>query len=324
MFLCGIIVCLSVPTVIKVILISFVAGCQTYLLYALRQRKRRVYRFTAVLGIGFFLLGIARIWYMQQQSYTIETILKEQETSLSVETDASRGWQTENEKTILQGKIEKKERKNNQTRLYLNHVFLRIGDKTYKTNSVLVRLKQEPSDQSCRIGTTIVLEGNIRQLNRAANDGNYDEFQYYHSLNMDYHFDAERICGEYGREDVLAEKLFSIKEKLKEDYINYLSERNAGILGTMLLGDKELLEKEVSTVFQQAGASHVLVISGVKTLKLDIPLVPETRINWAFVPLYIAIIYILKLCLDEEIIPRCRFPCSRGYLTKCINWQKKQ
>ena len=188
-----------------------------YLLYALRQRKRRVYRFTAVLGIGFFLLGIARIWYMQQQSYTIETILKEQETSLSVETDASRGWQTENEKTILQGKIEKKERKNNQTRLYLNHVFLRIGDKTYKTNSVLVRLKQEPSDQSCRIGTTIVLEGNIRQLNRAANDGNYDEFQYYHSLNMDYHFDAERICGEYGREDVLAEKLFMIKEKLKEN-----------------------------------------------------------------------------------------------------------
>ena len=75
--------------------------------------------------------------------------------------------------------------------------------------------KQEPSDQSCRIGTTIVLEGNIRQLNRAANDGNYDEFQYYHSLNMDYHFDAERICGEYGREDVLAEKLFTIKEKLK-------------------------------------------------------------------------------------------------------------
>ena len=74
---------------------------------------------------------------------------------------------------------------------------------------------------------------------------------------MDYHFDAERICGEYGREDVLAEKLFSIKEKLKEDYINYLSERNAGILGTMLLGDKELLEKEVSTVFQPVSYTHL-------------------------------------------------------------------
>lgn len=68
---------------------------------------------------------------------------------------------------------------------------------------------------------------------------------------------------------------------------------------------------------------QVLVICGVKTLKLGIPLMPETRINWAFVSLHIAIIYILKLCLDEEIIPCCRFPCSRGYLTKCINWQKK-
>ena len=68
----------------------------------------------------------------------------------------------------------------------------------------------------------------------------------------------------------------------------------------------------------------VLVVNGVKTLKLDIPLVPETRIKWAFVPLHIAIIYILKLCLDEEIIPRCRFPCSRGYHKKHINWQKKQ
>ena len=70
--------------------------------------------------------------------------------------------------------------------------------------------------------------------------------------------------------------------------------------------------------------SRIFGVVGVKTLKLDIPLVPETRINWAFVSLHITIIYILKLCLDEEIIPRCRFPYSRGYLTKCINWQKKQ
>ena len=84
------------------------------------------------------------------------------------------------------------------------------------------------------------------------------------------------------------------------------------------------MDEKTEQLYIQAGIVHVLAISGVKTLKLDIPLVPETRINWAFVPLHIAIIYILKLCLDEEIIPRCRFPCSRGYLTKYINWQKKQ
>ena len=51
---------------------------------------------------------------------------------------------------------------------------------------------------------------------------------------------------------------------------------------------------------------------GVKTQNLAIPLTRRIRINSAFVPLHIAKIYILKLCLEEEIIPRCRFPCSRG------------
>lgn len=101
-------------------------------------------------------------------------------------------------------------------------------------------------------------------------------------------------------------------------------ETTAGVLSSMLLGDKSYLDDEIKDLYQVSGISHILAISGVKTLKLGIPLVPETRINWGFVPLHIAIIYILKLCLDEEIIPRCRFPCSRGYFTKCINWQKKQ
>lgn len=82
--------------------------------------------------------------------------------------------------------------------------------------------------------------------------------------------------------------------------------------------------KLVELHLDDAAIAHLLGHRGVKTLKLDIPLVPETRIKWALMPLHIAKIYILKLCLDEEIIPRCRFPCSRGYLTKCINRQKKQ
>ena len=92
----------------------------------------------------------------------------------------------------------------------------------------------------------------------------------------------------------------------------------------MILGERGNLDAETKMQYQMAGIMHILAISGVKTLKLDIPLVPETSIKWALMPLHIAKIYILKLCLDEEIIPRCRFPCSRGYLTKCINQQKKQ
>lgn len=121
----------------------------------------------------------------------------------------------------------------------------------------------------------------------------------------------------------MREKLFAFRRRLHDRLAKVFPEKEASVMQTLLLGEKEELDAEVKALYQRNGIAHILSISGVKTLKLGIPLVPETRINWAFVPLHIAIIYILKLCLDEEIIPRCRFPCSRGYHKKYINWQKK-
>ena len=122
----------------------------------------------------------------------------------------------------------------------------------------------------------------------------------------------------------LRQVLYDLRGNMARSYENWLPGEESGVMKTLALWERDGLDAEVKSLYQMAGLSHILAISGVKTLKLDIPLVPEPRINWAFVPLHIAIIYILKLCLDEEIIPRCRFPCSRGYLIKCINWQKKQ
>ena len=123
--------------------------------------------------------------------------------------------------------------------------------------------------------------------------------------------------------DLFRERLRLLRKRWSETVLQILGEKKGGILNAMLLGDKQKMDAEIKEQYQLNGIAHILAISGVKTLKLDIPLVPETRIKWAFVPLHIAIIYILKLCLDEEIIPRCRFPCSRGYHKKYINWQKK-
>lgn len=115
-----------------------------------------------------------------------------------------------------------------------------------------------------------------------------------------------------------------IRENFADSFEQNMSQDCASLCRAVLLGEKTALSQEIQNDFTRCGVSFLIVVSGVKTLKLDIPLVPETRIKWAFVPLHIAIIYILKLCLDEEIIPRCRFPCSRGYHKKHINWQKKQ
>ena len=62
---------------------------------------------------------------------------------------------------------------------------------------------------------------------------------------------------------------------------------------------------------------------GVKTQNLAIPLSHRNRINSAFVPLHIAKIYILKLCLDEEIIPPLSFPLFKGVFQKMYKFAKE-
>lgn len=228
------------------------------------------------------------------------------------------------EEILLKGKLTGKEQKNEQYLYNLSSCQIRQDSKISEWQRISASIIIYGESDTCSIGQTLVLHGKIKLFNRARNEGNFDQAAYYKARGTAFAVSDVDGVSAYGKANLIAEKMYQWKYHLAGLYEQALGVREGGVLSTMLLGEKNLLDAEVKQLYRTAGISHILAISGVKTLKLDIPLVPETRINWAFVPLHIAIIYILKLCLDEEIIPRCRFPCSRGYLTKCINWQKKQ
>lgn len=174
------------------------------------------------------------------------------------------------------------------------------------------------------IGNLLAVTASIHSFEKPGNPGQFDEYKYNTELGITAQGFAGKIEIKKNTVKNPEDFLHRLRNHLQDVVSLCCDEKTAGIVSAMVLGDKSGLSDEVKQLYQENGIAHVLAISGVKTLKLDIPLVPETRIKWAFVPLYIAIIYILKLCLDEEIIPRCRFPCSRGYHKKHINWQKKQ
>lgn len=198
---------------------------------------------------------------------------------------------------------------------------------TDKKNSLRKILLYEKSDQTSKqnlfsqiqIGNEIQVTGESESFEQAGDPGQFDARSYYEAMQVDACVFVSHIQILNVSYNPVKQLLYEWRTKAMKQLTAAMGERDAGLLGAMILGDKSQLDSEVKELYQQTGVAHMLAISGVKTLKLDIPLVPETRINWAFVPLHIAIIYILKLCLDEEIIPRCRFPCSRGYFTKCIN-----
>ena len=217
----------------------------------------------------------------------------------------------------LYGYIYAMEEKNGRSVLYIKS--------TEENRSVICYLSEEVSSlQSLKIGYQVIIKGKVRRFEAASNDGQFDVRKYYAGMGISYSMTNCAYEVMMKKPWPVRQGLFVIRKKLAHSLDALLSEEDSGVLKAMLLGDKSGMTEEIKGLYQRTGIAHIVAVSGVKTLKLDIPLVPEIRINWAFMPLHIAIIYILKLCLDEEIIPRCRFPCSRGYLTKCINWQKKQ
>lgn len=173
-------------------------------------------------------------------------------------------------------------------------------------------------------GDFITCTGKLKAIEEQTNPGEFNTKIYYYSVGIRYQFFGENLTRKRESPLSLHRIAGSVRERIDAIYRHILSDTEYALLKAIFLGDKTDLSKEQKHLYEENGMAHLLAVSGVKTLKLDIPLVPETRINWAFMPLHIVIIYILKLCLDEEIIPRCRFPCSRGYFKKCINYQKKQ
>ena len=219
------------------------------------------------------------------------------------------------------GTISERTEKPNSTQYILKNSFLIYQETKIPIHKILLTIREA---ERYSVGDRIEAAGILRTLQPPGNPGEFDSSAYFACQKIYCSLWGEQIEMKKKAEFSFGEVLQSFRERVTGNLPEMIRPELAGTLSAMVFGERKLLTEDSRLNYQVGGVSHMIAISGVKTLKLDIPLVPETCIKWAFMPLHIAKIYILKLCLDEEIIPRCRFPCSRGYLTKCINQQKKQ
>ena len=243
-------------------------------------------------------------------------------------------WISKHPESTICGEVVRCQEKEETQSVYLKNTYLIYNseknseeisteissNKKVLIDEVKVNLKKK---EKLPAGSLVFVSGKLTEVEEPRNPGEFDSRQYYRCRHIYYMMNKGIVRRRSSFHSGYGQFLLDARERF-EGILDQICGQEAGIFQAMVLGEKSNLDQEVKLRYQMAGIIHILAISGVKTLKLDIPLVPETRINWAFVPLHIAIIYILKPCLDEEIIPRCRFPCSRGYHKKHINWQKKQ
>lgn len=164
----------------------------------------------------------------------------------------------------VQGKLTDKQFKNNQYIYELSACIIMPGQNEHEEmeavscNHILVYSDSDVSS----IGEILVLDGTVKLWESAVNEGNFDAKFYYESCKIDFAITDATIWGAYGDRDPIGEGLWELKLKLKDIYRSTMSEETCGVMTTMVLGDKELLDAEIKQLYQVGGLSHIMAISG--------------------------------------------------------------
>lgn len=206
----------------------------------LRKRQWRRLPVRIIWIIGVFLLAV---FHMK-----VEVTIRQAELSQIVAED----------ELLLCGRIYKKELKNETYRYYLKNCIAKASNQQVICNSVIAYLDAD----SYSIGETLLLKGKVHIFEKATNEGQFDSFSFYASQKIDFALKEARILSSDGRPDFVAEWLYRWRSRIVSVYNRYLGADQAGVLGTMLLGDKSSLDREVKELYQAAGISHILSISG--------------------------------------------------------------
>ncbi len=113
-----------------------------------------------------------------------------------------------------------------------------------------------------KYGQRIFVYGNGSTFEEASNPGSFDAKAYYFSLGITgaVHGKTIRIRSFFHHR--LNQALFQAKNKLLESYVTYLGPEGAGVISSMLLGERALLSEETQELYRHGGISHILAISG--------------------------------------------------------------
>lgn len=229
--------------------------------FAYRKSRRKIPEgavFLFLYGLAAFLAaagGYVRTCDMQQRYDACEAGVKE------------------GEELLLQGRLAGKQEKNGQYIYELSNC-QRVqclsadgrahtsADSSDRKNLFCGKVRVILSSDTCSIGETLTLKGTAYFWKEARNEGNFDSKAYYRALGLSFQIKDCKIINTCGKPDLWREKLSCFRDRIKRVYQTLLPERVSGILITMVLGDKSLLEEGVKEAYQAVGISHILAISG--------------------------------------------------------------
>ncbi len=158
----------------------------------------------------------------------------------------------------VQGLVYQKESKNQNTIYYLKNSFIQTDRSSVPCNHIQVYL----DSGEYPVGSTLLVSGEIREFEGACNEGNFNRKLYMESRKIAFSVYGKSVREVGKRRLLLQRALFQLRDRIRDIFDKALSETDAGIMTTMLLGDRTALNTDVKELYQASGISHILAISG--------------------------------------------------------------
>lgn len=112
------------------------------------------------------------------------------------------------------------------------------------------------------IGSVVTVTGEAEAFSHATNEGAFDQADYYRCENISFRFYADVITPERVPARSFREALYQLQKKISAVFSSELNARDAGVLATMVTGNRGLMDQELKELYRDAGISHILAVSG--------------------------------------------------------------
>lgn len=136
------------------------------------------------------------------------------------------------------------------------------GRDIYSDQCIVYDFSDKHLFSNSRIGNTIHIQGTYSAFETNSNPGGFEEDLYYRSQGISAKIFAGSMEIINGRRDPVRHDLFQLRQRAMEQLLAVMEERDAGVLGAMILGEKSYLPADRKEQFQKAGIGHLLAISG--------------------------------------------------------------
>ena len=130
------------------------------------------------------------------------------------------------------------------------------------TKKLRCRLAAGTCEDMPKIGSFLIAKGRFTVYESATNPGEFDFERYYRSNGVGGQLTETVIVKKSAGYSRLGEWLYGLREFFGERLDKAFPAKEAGVMKTMLLGDRSGLDPELKALYQETGIVHILSISG--------------------------------------------------------------